>query len=480
MPNLFDIVPPTLFRPLAAQGAPVYAEVLLRLFAETQRHQRPISRDLAINIIVETLAAPDAMEVTSDATTDDAPDTEESSEDIVARAGAILRYLTHNGWLRIETQSDFSHLYTLPMHAFRLLGVLQDIASNEPMQLQGVICAIHDLLKAAVSEGTDTIRFQEAYRQTRFLLTNLKELQHNIGIHIQEMLEEQKARNVLEQMFTSYREKIVDTAYHQLRTTDHVSRFRPGVLQALTMLRETERLDTMANHLLVRGEARTQSEAAVRLAEYIRTIREQFESLDSLLTTIDVRHSQFVDSAVRNIEHHLMASSTTSGQVHTILEFLLSGEGPLAGDPLPPEFGTLFDLFSLQLFDEGSLAAPGRAAVPFEPEGSELAMLDPEEVEDAHTRTLEQLTRAVSRTRVRIYAEELLNGRDNITAADIPINGPEDLPLLIYLRAYGDGTLGYVVESPDDTSDHTWIEREGVGIRNFLLRKTETKRPHVT
>ena len=40
---------------------------------------------------------------------------------------------------------------------------------------------------------------------------------------------------------------------------------------------------------------------------------------------------------------------------------------------------------------------------------------------------------------------------------------------LIYLRAYGrDGTLGYRVE---DVNDAGWIEHDGVGFRDFLLRK---------
>jgi hypothetical protein len=478
MAHLFQIIPPTLFRPLAAQGAPVYAEVLLRLFAETQRHQRPISRDLAVNIIAETLTSPEALEITSDAASDDTDRSSSSSksddpDDVIARSGAILRYLTSNGWLRIETQSDFSHAYTLPMHAFRLLSVLQDIADNESLQLQGVICAIHDLLQAAIRENTDTIRFQEAYRQTRFLLTSLKELQHNIGIHIQGVLEQLKARDVLEQIFTSYRSEIVDTAYHQLRTTDHVSRYRPAVLQALATLREEERLDVMAKQLRVRGDASTLSEAAVLLVDQIRIIREQFENLDQLLTAIDVRHSQFVDSAVRNIEHHLMASSTTSGQIYTILEHLITRETTPPGERLPAEYAPLLDLFSLHLFENESLAAPGRAAVPFEPETSDVETLAPEDREAAHNHTLEQLTRAVSRTRVRMYAEELLAGRDEIAAVDIPIDGPADLPLLIYLRAYGDGTLGYKVENPPAEEQAVWIERDGVGMRNFLLRRTE-------
>jgi hypothetical protein len=40
--------------------------------------------------------------------------------------------------------------------------------------------------------------------------------------------------------------------------------------------------------------------------------------------------------------------------------------------------------------------------------------------------------------------------------------------LLIYLRNYGDGSLGYHVE---ETPNAEWIERDGVGFRDFVLRR---------
>lgn len=55
MTALFDTLPRTLFNPLAAQHAPLYAEVLLTLYAETQRHNQPLSRDLAAGLVAEVL-----------------------------------------------------------------------------------------------------------------------------------------------------------------------------------------------------------------------------------------------------------------------------------------------------------------------------------------------------------------------------------------------------------------------------------------
>jgi hypothetical protein len=466
--NLFDHIPTALFNPLAAQSAPLYAAILLRLFEETQRHQQPLSRDLAVNLVADILADMTDLDALTHADDANEQDSEQATEDddLPGRASGALRYLTSCGWLRIETQSDYTIAYTLPAHAFRLLNVLHELASNEPPRLRGMICAIHDLLQAARHETGDYVRLREAHYQTRYLLQALKELQHNIGEHIQQVLEQLEARDVLAQVFTSYRDQIVDNAYHQLRTTDHVSRFRPGILDALASVDDAEQIERLAQQMRLRGEAESTDEAAHLLSQSITDVRDNFELLDRLLTAIDTRHSQFVDSAVRSIEHQLTASSTTSGQIYALLTHLIAEVPGRASDPLPDTYAPLLSLFALELADAESLAPPTRAAVPFAPEPAALPQPSEDEIRAAHERTLQQMNRAISRERVRRYAATLLQGRAEMPAADIPLNGPDDLPLLIYLRSYGDGSLGYRIEEQPD-----WIERAGVGFRSFVLRR---------
>lgn len=459
---LFAIIPVALFRPLSSAGAPIYAAVLLVIFAETRRHQQPLSRDLAVSLVHEVLAeAQGAIEATGDA--EDEPLATPDADPLVARASAVLRYLARCGWLRSETQSDFSQVYTLPDYAFRLLSVFHDIASDEPLPLQGLIFSIYSLLQTSVREGNAHISLPEAYRQTASLMSGLKELQHNIGVHIEQVLRQLQARDVLEQVFTLYRGEIVDKAYHQLRTTDHVSRFRPGVLEALVQLSGEPQVLHMAQSLRTSGFAPSVEAAVLRLLTQIREIRDQFEQLDRLLQAIDDRHSQFVDSAVRTVELQLTASSTTSGQLHTILAQIL-GAG---AESLDAEGTGLIDLFALELIDAESLAAPGRTASPFVPAAPDVVPPTSAAIAAAQARTLAQLNRSVSRERVRRYAAQLLADHPEVQIGTLPLGGPENLPLLIYLRQYGDGALGYTVAELDGT----WIERDGVGFRDFVIRK---------
>src|SRR5262249_47541549 len=197
-------------------------------------------------------------------------------------------------------------------YAFRLLEALELIALNDPPPLRGMVCAIHDLLEAAAREGNEHIRVPEAHRQTQRLMNGLKELQHNIGSHIEQGVQRLQANEILEQFFTSYRREIVDRAYHQLRTTDHVARFRLNALEALTKIEREEKLMAAAHRLRAGGEAENVESAATQLLDQMREIRDCFDALDHRLQAIDARHSQFISSPGPGAQLPLTADSTTT------------------------------------------------------------------------------------------------------------------------------------------------------------------------
>jgi hypothetical protein len=465
MPNLFRLIPADLFQPLAAPGAGVYVEILLALLAETQRHHEPLSRERALNVLYPILNDPQRLALTADAV-ESADEPIGAGDQVQARASSILRYLERRGWLRGETQSDFTHTYILPDYAFRLLRVLNEIAVDEPPPLAGLVYTIHSVLRETARDGNADFGIPEAHRHAEHLVNGLKELQHNIGQHINRVLQRLTADEVLAQFFAEYQSEIVDRAYHQLRTTDHVARYRPAVLEALDRLANAETLETAARRQYERHEAPSVEAAAVRLREQLTAMRDDFESLDRRLEAIDTRHSQFVHSAVRAVELHLAAQSTTSGQLSAILERLLADTTGAVLEEVTPSL----NLYRLELPAPESLAPPTRAAQLFEPDATRAAELSDEDKEAAIAETLRQLDRAVSRDKIQRFARRLLHDRPHLRAAEIHLHSPDDLPLLIYLRAYGDGALGYRVEPTDD-----WIESDGFAFHDFRITRLESE-----
>ena len=473
MSDLFDLVPRELFRPLASPGAPVYVGILLGLLAETQRHNEPLSREGAQNLIAACLMdRPDSINLTTDASdiganVNPASPDDDDAMSVTSRSSAILRYLERCGWLMGETQNDFSQQFILPDYAFRLLRVMAEIAANQPQPLAGLIFTIHSVLQETLRNGNADFGIPEAYRSTDHLVNGLKELYHNIGLHINQVLQRNAPGDILSQFFGTYQSEVVDRSYHQLRTTDHISRYRPGVIDAIAQLDAPDRVEAAARRQYERHDAASVDEAAARLTEQLARVRDEFERLDRQLQAIDMRHNQFVHAAVRAIELQLAAHTTTSGQLDAILRQALSDADSDASTFARDQIDHALQLFRLELTDADSLAPPSRTARPFASDEVVQQPLDEAELESARDQVLLQLSRAIGPERVQRFARDLLKGRQTVRATEITLAGPEELPLLMYLRAYGDGALGYRVEELGE-----WVQTGDYAFRDFKIYKS--------
>lgn len=468
---LFKKLPPLLFSPLAALGAAFYSEVLLTLFVETQRHQEPLSRELALSLILDVLEEQNAFDITAHLD-EELPEMLTQEEDSNRRrAGEVLRYLSRCQWLHEEIQRDFTVVYTLPDYAFRLLAVFHEITHDTRPTLQGLVFTIHDLIQAAHHEGNAPLRIAQAHHETLRLLNGLKELQHNIGLHIETVLQQLSPQGVLEHTFGVYLRDVTRQTYHELRTTDHVSRYRPDIHKTLTLL--SEEYGTS-------GRKRDTEPQLQRLLTQIQDIQEHFDALDNLLEAIDGRHRQFFDIAIRSIESKLLAESTTSGHLQAFLEYLLdvqhtgyttqNGASGVQSESLTRLIDACIHIYELSLVDEKSLMSPRRPREPFVTIEEEHVLLTNEEIEAAREEVLRQMLRSISPEQVRSYAQKLLRDHEERRANDFPSIGPDDLPMLMYLRAYGNGSLGYVVEELPDTER---VQTDEIAFRNFLIRRSK-------
>ncbi len=463
--DIFHIVPAGFFGPLVAPGAPVYARILLALFEEWQNHVQPLSRESAIYTISSVIGNPEAMHLTRDAVTEE-PEENAEEDTVQARAGAILRYLTLRGWLRAETESDFTQVFVFPSYASRLLSTLAEIGSGRVLSPQSLIFPIYDTLRSAVREGETDSRLPEAHRQTGQLLVQLLELRDNIGAYLERILNQMMPREVLDQMLTQYRDEIQARLLHLLHTTEHISRYRPEVIETLSVLERNGQIDVAAKALYDSKEAPSLEAARERLYEQAREVRERFQALDPLLETIDLRHSEFVDAAVRSIELHLMRQSTTSGQINSILEYIFHKKN-LTPNQFRQVTEPVVQLYQLAWVSPASLAQPFHGAEPFFPEPEVEQPPTEEELERARRQVLFQMQQRITEERVQKMVRQLLDGRREARSSELPVAGPEDLPLVILVREFGrQGTHGYTVE---DEPEGRWIEANGVGFREFRI-----------
>jgi hypothetical protein len=386
-----------LFRPLASRGASVYADILFAFFQEAVQRHQPFSRDYAISLVRQKLSQQDALEQTADALAVEAPsDDLRLDEDVLAtRAFMVLRYLENCGWLKPDNTADYSQVYTLPDYAFHILRALKEWTEQGATPLSGLLSAIHDTLTAAVREGDLASRVPQAHRQTEQLIVGLQSLHQNMGTHIDYVLSQADIRAILEQWFGKYRSEISAPAYHALRTTAHLGRYRQNTLNAITQLLESPNLETAAQHLVDRHQAPDLATARQTLRDQLAQIRADFGDLDPRLANLDHRHEQFISAVSRTIRLRLAAQTTLSGKLNELIT------QAIANDSLLSSVRDRLNLFTLELPDPRSPASPTRAGRPFEPQADDTPDPSPQEIAEARVGTWREMDRAITREKIR-------------------------------------------------------------------------------
>lgn len=475
--DLFNVIPRDFFRLLTLKGADIYLQALLSLL-DAQRFTSSLPRDIVLQYISDALEAPDAIARTSDILEESEDEVSIAEEDINSRqahASRILLYFVRKSWLREEATASFNREYSIPHFAQRILDVLREIGSGEIQSIRGLISTIRDVMRNAEKEGFVEVRLPEAYRYTQQLRNGLSQLQDRMREHIRLVAQEERASQALAQL-SNYHAEISDLAYHQLKTTDHVSRFRPEIFAAISALEAFDTLMQAAQMLYTHKEVQTVSDGLSMLTEQIQFIRDQFETLDKRLLALDVLNNQYIEILTRTVERDVYANSTVSGRLYTVLTTLLRPEQMPISDLAPEEIEASLDFFTFSTFDAGSLAMPREAPQVFIPDIVPVSERKEPREHETNPELLGQIrvAHAASRPQIRRFVRELLHGQTKLHAAELPFTDPYvDLPRLMLLWSYGDGSLGYRVQ---ELPDALWIEHTEleIGFRDFLIVNVES------
>ncbi|MGE5674654.1 MAG: Wadjet anti-phage system protein JetA family protein, partial [Mycobacterium leprae] len=246
---------------------------------------------------------------------------------------------------------------------------------------------------------------------------------------------------ILAMHFGDYKLQILDRAYHRLKTTDHVSHFRPAILQRIdTWLAEPQWLSAAGADEVRRGRYGSQDEAEAALLEQLTFIRNHYEQMDDLLDEIDRRNASYAKASLEQVRYLLSGSQDAAGQLAALLQFL-AGQmeaGILTPDvPWPEQWATLFALDALQTIEPASLFTPRSERRNHSPQPLAVTSLTAAEREEARRRLRQRLATQLTYRSIDDYVQARLGQRQEIRARDLGIESTADFIRLIYVAAYG-------------------------------------------
>ena len=437
--NPFDILPANLFNVFSTQGQSGwqrhYMAILLRLYELAEFNRFGLTREVVIAEIVDYLTN-EGLDTLPQAATDDADDPLPGN--IQEYASWLLRRLVETGWLEREQQADYTEFIILPDYAFTLLEALRAIQQQKPREYTGQLYTAHQLITHQGKNFSPALAVTQAYENVRQVVRGLNELNQNIRRYIERASRNHSVADLLRLQYDDY-SQVLGPAYHALKTSDHVSRYRRDIISQLqTWQLDSAWLNQTADELATQGRL-SPGQAADEINHYLRFIINQLESLDPLLEEIDRRHSQYLRTSLRQIRYQLVsADGSFKDRLVTLARDLvaLQAEGEMS---LPEEMPT-FQTVAVEQPDANSFYTLPQRRAPFAPQPVFLPVLDPATARTLHAATLQELGAVITPAKIQAFVNQFFNGHRTLHVRDLPPDAfaaPADLPWLIYTIAYG-------------------------------------------
>jgi hypothetical protein len=282
------------------------------------------------------------------------------------------------------------------------------------------------------------LALNQAYENVRQVVRGLNELNQNIRRYTERVSRNRTVAELLRLQYDEYSQAL-GPAYHALKTSDHVSRYRRDIIAQLQGWQlDHEWLDHTADEMATQGRL-TPAQAADEVNHYLRFIVNQLESLDPLLEEIDRRHAQYLRTSLRQVRYQL---TSTDGSFKDRLVSLARDLAALqieGAEWLPAEM-PVFQTAPVQQPDVNSFYTLPQRRSPFTPQPVILPILDPATARTLHAATLQDLGAIITPAKIQSFVNQFFNGHRTLHIRDLPAETfatEEDLPWLIYTIAYG-------------------------------------------
>jgi hypothetical protein len=431
--NPFDILPPNLFNVFSTQGhgnlQRHYMAILLRIYELAEFNRFGLTREVVVAEIVDYLKTIDQEELSQ---IDAEAETDDGERDY---AGYLLRRLVHAGWLEREQTADYTECITLPDYTFTLLEAFRAIQEQKPKEFAGQLYAAQQLLTNESDDFSPSLALTQAYENVRQVVRGLNELNQNIRRHTERVTKDKDVPELLRLQYDDFAQAL-GPAYHALKTSDHVSRYRRDIVVRLQAWQLDDNwLERTADELAMQGR-RNPAQAVDEIGHIMRFTIHQLEGLDPLLDEIDRRHAQYLRTSLRQVRYQLVNAEGSFKERLVVLGRNLAALLDEGEHWLPEEMPTP-QVASLREPDINSFYTPPRHRAPFLPEPVIMPLLDPGDADTLRALTLREISQTLTPDKINGYVKELFNGHQHIHVRDLPADLFDDLPWFIYVVAYG-------------------------------------------
>jgi hypothetical protein len=429
---LFKNLPENFFVPLSSKNKTIYWDCIYILYKIMNSQ---LSFGIERELVIDELQDYFESESQTEAVIEDEI-TMTNSRD---KASLFVRKLTDYGWITTETTLSHVQLLHFNDYAIEVIKTLDRITNNVKLEYQGYIYTIYTLIRSG--SNSKGILLNQIYENTDNLITGLKTLNSNIKKYIDELTKHATVAEIMDALFNDYRTNIIDKAYHRLKTSDNVSKFRPEIVEALEDYRRDEEFIRVAAKEIGEMKELTAEDSIEKVRDMLRELLDAFHNMDFIIEEIDNKNSQYQRSAINRAKFLLSNSEDLSGQIKDILlymsEEIVKSDVNLNTVYSMPFVENMFKIYSQGFIDEASFYAPIEGKKDFKPEELVDIAVDGKKRKEKLDKLMDKLNDSMSIKNIEKYVEDLLGNSDVMLASTMPLSSIEDFVRIIYTRLYG-------------------------------------------
>ncbi|SFG14549.1 hypothetical protein SAMN05660649_00863 [Desulfotomaculum arcticum] len=470
--DFFARVPENFFSIFSRNLKEIYVDLIFLVYQEYNQRIYTLSRDHIIELFTEYLES--MGEQTWQVDEDSSP--EEAGKSAREQALQYLRRLVDSGWLNLEPELDYTFRISIPDYAIVMLEAMNKIRTGYRVEFKGRILSIYQNLTG--SEGFSYVALQQAYESTQELIDGLKSLNHSIKNYTEKLLEAEDVRAVLSQIFDVYQTKVLGEQYYRLKTSEHISKYRVGILKRTREWRSSRDEIIRQAAVMVREKRVPDTGAAENLLyEWTEYIDTSFgREMDRLLSEIDRRNARYARSAADRLRFKLHQGRGAGQHIYTVLAYLgklakESGEKTL----VPGEITGFIALFPQVAVDNHSLRRPPAARQTHKPQPLR-AVAVPEEVRRKQLQQFgSRVAEEVTVEQVNNYVDNILGENDVCPIEQVPLNSRNQWVKLIYIILFSQSpTANYRLEG--ERGETVAIKEGSIEVPNLVIKRKGRKR----
>lgn len=463
--NLFDLVNPRMFRPLAGRNQRIYADLLMLIWDRCGTSQDYSIEKSALIELAETYMK--GLDATLPLDEEDSSD--ESALDARSQGMLFVRRLRNAGWVEdLEGGYEEEPRTALCAPAVRLLQLFDELLHPQTVTYSGKLLKAHRLLQDMEHEKSPYENvLKEVAVDMADLNTSLRQLNASIGTYIDQLTRNRTPQEVLD-LFQQYEDEVVVAAYHRFKTSDNLFQYRTEILEGLDACNGQYAEALAADYCRVERVSGQEAIAAVR--RLVQRVRDELDIMRDLLSEIDRNHVTYRKRAVQRAQFMLLSDGSAQGKISDLLRYyaetIRRPEELFEPDESP--VSRQWKLYPTEILGRIFLkpAVNSRKPTPIEQVPPEPPISE-EELRRQQKLLLEYVRQAVTQENVNRFASQVLDQREMVSALELASTQSQEFVKIIGLHTYS--------QSPNRTYEITvheeWVSCNGFRFQQFWVRR---------